>query len=553
MACSLETEQCGRLETLYRGHCFDPQQLFMKYSALKSMDELMSILVRNTAVCVSNKANAEKTLECVRLRAEGQSYLLNCSHAREDFLKKCAPSVLLRASRSSNCRKFDRAHQKALQVYRVLWFHCVQKTSDFYQNMRFVKLPSKPDQNVVKMWNEIHILYEETMEIFESEMVKILANLHPNSSPLISTDPVVEDLPDLEDNDEGDNAGVPSSPMPKKLSTNLIPGIRMEFFIFAMMFRNCSAYAPWFFTALNTGYFLESNDIRPIVRHLGYTHVLSTVKENMLFDSFFRLPSSRILLVQLLAGDAFFRDEDYREISMDNVSRNLESLLNYPDLISYFSRSENKFTLRGTDTYGVQATTVAQMLVADQRHKDRISFLAGKILSANHTHRQQWHYQYYEVRNTQRWGREKALALQKAFPFKQVGNSIFQLRSDLKRDNRQLESEQFWVTSSGEVMSLLRGDLTVSDDGDVTIKCSNKPNRGIWHHIFIPGLNDSYIDPASRPCPTGNDEIMALVLVKNCDLVINFREGGIKTVRSPPSYVLTETWTVMKDVQLLNM
>lgn len=120
---------------------------------------------------------------------------------------------------------------------------------------------------------------------------------------------------------------------------------------------------------------------------------------------------------------------------------------------------------------------------------------------------------------------------------------MFQLRSELKAGDDALRGEHHWVDRKGRVMSLFRGNETVSDDGAVTIKCLQRPKKGVWKYVFIPGLNDSYVGNSSET----DEEIMALVGSDGTVKLSNPESSH--RVLPKPSLVLEDTWTFTKDVQ----
>lgn len=123
---------------------------------------------------------------------------------------------------------------------------------------------------------------------------------------------------------------------------------------------------------------------------------------------------------------------------------------------------------------------------------------------------------------------------ERTWDLRQTGFTLFEIKADLKEGSELLKDEYYWVTKSGQVTSLFRGNFDVTDDGRVAITCRKRPKKSVWHHVHIPGVNVSYI-------PTGNARDYLREEMENL---------GLSDV--PPTYSHRETWTTMSDVKFYN-
>lgn len=548
MSCIRQTEECRRLKTNYEGHCFDPDQSFMNVKiitpVLKSLDNLMSILLENTYACVED-GNVEKTLECIRLRSSAQAYLLNCTNSRSDFVKKCAPSILVHdESRPVNCRKFDRAHQKALRVYSALWFECIFKTISLYDEVTFNHGPSPSESRIL---SELAYVYVDTMRIFQDQIRELLTNVHPALSFEVisrrsSTLTDIDDLPGLEDDDKpepGDDQPFSYNISSMRMHFKLTAGDKEATFSVSTMRRLMSAAEmrmPLVITVLNTVCFLESNQIMHLDSIYRPLQTFFDGGNRPLVESYLLLPSSRILLVQLMMESAGLMSVSHIEPTDSLLHSNFSEMLKYPSVICFFNRSINHWSIQNSNDV-FQATTFMRLLFSlDYNIPHFIMWLAEYILTYD-TSTWDAFREYERVRDMSMSRRKRLLETMErnTSHLKQRGQTMFQLRSDFKVGDDALRGEHYWVDRQGRVMSLFRGDETVSDDGAVTIKCSQRPKKGVWKYVFIPGLNDSYVDRVSSET---DEEIMHLVPER--------RNPG---VLPKPSLVLEDTWTFTKDIE----
>lgn len=565
--CMRQTEQCQRKKNIYEGHCFDRDQSFMNIKintpVLKATDDLLSIMLENTAACLADK-NSQKILDCIRLRNKAQYYLRNCGDAREDFVKTCVPSVLLfDESRPQKCRKYDRGHQKALHVYTRLWYQCIRKTQALYESIKFSNRQVPAD-----LTHEMESLFADTMKVYFSEIVKFLSSdLHPLFRLVIEQDSSDDDFPALIEEDEEYSMPNPnpSNPADRLLSlhfmTEIHPGpqdliVELSLGTLGTLLDACSGRMSTMMAAINTIRFWAFNKvITP--NHSNVVNMsmdLEIFRESTVVDSLMQLPSSRILLFQFMSHyhNLVAVDEGY--LYYKPTFEKLMSILDFPEIISILNKRENRgFVKTPSDDLRLRPTALIYMLFSKIEAEWFVQYAADKIFLGKSTDSiVKIHGDFGAKGGFDMLERAGLRSKRRVQHLVQKGDTMFQLRSDLREGDDLLKDVHYWVNSEGFVTSLFRGNLVVTDDGDVTITCSKIPTKRVWKQIFIPGLNDSYMDKTSHLSSTNhlNDEIMKLALKDGSnEPFVKQKSGEHTNLKFPPTFVQKETWTFMKDVR----
>lgn len=126
-------------------------------------------------------------------------------------MKKCAPSALIEdKSRPKACRQYGRTHQKALHVYKDLWFQCVDETFNFYKRVRSDDLDlgfgSRLELVSEEHKRRLKKTFVDTLIFVDVEILDMINNIHPDSEATNTkvhdpNDDVLLDL--LDSGDEG--------------------------------------------------------------------------------------------------------------------------------------------------------------------------------------------------------------------------------------------------------------------------------------------------------------------------------------------------------------
>lgn len=491
--CSVESDRCWRLRSNYIAFSSDKDAKYMGTSIntpmVRSLADLTQLLRENTEDCLKHQDDVDYMLTCLQLRNDAHAYLLNNLHHRIDFVKTCAASALeMNFSRPRACRQYDRANQKAIKMYRELWFRGLDDVFIFFI-IALLKSPSPATKQ--------RLLYfqDKTEEMVDHEVMQIISDINPRYSATRKRADdewvcvhgewvrhcVLHIHPTFyATTNEAER--VNEAPRPNFITLSMLPGWEFEVGHFRGLMLSLELEESLIHVVLKTLIFFESSStIRARLSATPNRTMTDLITlfgmilepEFSLIKSFLKLPSSRIFIVELMLRHIFDNDTDSRTL----LSR-LKKMLDHPQIMAV--------------NYSLERNIVSSLLSGAR--------------------------DYYDVVETSTVNQTR-----------QTGGTMFQIMSDLRAHSTALnEEDYYWVARSDKVMSLFRGDVDVTEDGSVTITCDQPPKRSVWHYIFIPGLNDSYIG-------TGTDHLAAEIS--------RLGQGDM-----PETFTQQATWTSVSDV-----
>ena len=177
--CSVESDRCWRLRSNYIEFSSDKKKYMghdINTDMVSSLADLTQLLRENTEDCLKHQDDVDYMLTCLQLRNDAHAYLLNNLHHRTDFVKTCAASALeMNFSRPIACRQYDRANQKAIKMYRELWFRGLDDVFIFFGEA-LSKSPSLAARQ--------RLLYfqDKTEEMVDHEVMQIISDINPRYS-----------------------------------------------------------------------------------------------------------------------------------------------------------------------------------------------------------------------------------------------------------------------------------------------------------------------------------------------------------------------------------